>query len=194
MNEETNNEELNRPLNINGFLVVKNPDPIKDVNYEGIYGISWPLEDFKELANSEVYNNLNIISAPDAAHVATDWDSTLIYWHICSDMGFISRLLMIETELSWPIIKPQNNVLWEFIGYDVAWAEGDLYSAIHQELFMIKVPDLLEWVGKLNNHGLFPDIHTANSYKNTRKLVKEGIEPFGNFFIIRVNKFVGIKK
>ena len=132
----------------------------------------------------------------EAVHVATKWETAYGYWQTCISYNVEARLLLIETEIDCPIVQLPGLAIWEFVGYDVAWVAGSFYSAIQQELVGESAKSLLHWKNKLNNHKLFSDLNAAYAFLKERQAKMDsdiGIESYGNFYVIRVSCFGGLR-
>jgi hypothetical protein len=171
----------------NGFLVIEDLPGIKETNYSGIYGIPWSLEDYDK-SGKEFISMLSISSNPGTANVATNWDVVYRYWK--KTLQYVNvRLLFIETPLQLPIIQKPENEGWTFEGYDLAYASGDLYSAVQQDLLVKKIPSLVKWFIKLNENRLFDTLEDVNAFAKSRQELTNGIETVGDFYIIRIYQY-----
>lgn len=173
----------------NGFLVVADVAGYEDEGYAGVYGIDWPLRDFGEPQPEE---ELGIPTARGAIWVATRWDATYRYWQRCLSRNIKARLLLVETELDYPTVQLPSSVIWEFVGYDVAFMTGNFYSAIQQELIGGTTKSLKHWKSNLNRHRLFSDVDVAYAFLQERsaQLGSDlGLETYGEFVVTRVSRF-----
>jgi hypothetical protein len=185
-------ENTGMNLTKNGFLVVEDKDINRNMGYTGVYGDVWPLNDIHSI--TELFHYLGIIRNKDldqtaCVEVTTDFDLVINYWKNCKYNNPNTRLLLIYSDIKTPKINIFNNSDFDFLGYDVAYAGGDYYSAIHQDLLVRILPELIEWRKKLNYNLLFDDYNEANQFLKERGLLKNGIETYGELFVLGVANY-----
>lgn len=178
----------------NGYLIVS-PRTSSEINYQGVYGITWPLEDHVSEYNTNFLDELGLKMYLFGVEVATIWETTKLYLELCLENGIEAYLLLLETKIPHPFIAVENPKDWKFIGFDYAYIGGDFYSAIQQELIMPKQPPdcISHWKNSLNNFGLFTTHNEVEAFRRERSLCKEDIEFSGDFYIIKVSIYHGSK-
>ena len=129
----------------------------------------------------------------------TYWDMPSHSWvAACNDMDYIYkyveeaekrhikyRLLLCETEVPEPrFVCP--DLKKKFLGYDYAYASGDNYSAVYNE-----IPDVFPQF-RLNQYGLFQTKEEIDEYIAARELFKQTHPPLtleeGDFVIFRLHE------
>lgn len=173
----------------NGFLVVADAPGYESEGYNGVYGIDWPLQDFDGF---QLQEDLGIPSSRGTIWVATKWDATYQYWRLCTSRNIKARLLLVETEISYPVVRLLPSVIWDLMGYDVAFMTGDFYSAIQQELIGQTASSLRHWKDKLNKHRLFDDADAAYAFLQERLAwigLDLALETYGDLCVTRVSRF-----
>ena len=181
---------------VNGIVVQK----YVDSQYKGIDG-----SDFSANTGENWYFNndehLSDLFEPfyDEYIGRTYWDLDKKTWvAACNDMDYIYRyineskkqnisyrLLLCETEISSPTMMiPECNK--KFLGYDYAYATGDNYSAVYNEIPFV-FPDF-----KLNRNGLFQTEKEIYKYILERERFKKVNPPHtledGDFVVFRLHE------
>lgn len=64
----------------------------------------------------------------------TDLNYIKNYIRISKEKGIDYRVLLVKTDISSPILDESIKMETEFLGYDYAYANGDNYSALHNEV------------------------------------------------------------
>ena len=121
---------------------------------------------------------------------------------VCTDIGYIRRyiaesekrgirfrLLLCETELSdplWKINIPAEDIV--FLGYDYAYAGGDYYSALYNE-----IPFVFPQFEKiLNSNRLFETPGDIGNYISARQKFERESPPYtieaGDFIIYKLSE------
>ena len=128
------------------------------------------------------------------------------YWNLnehswvaaCNDMDYINkyveesqkrniqyRLLLCESEIPNPTMKA-SALKKKFLGYDYAYAAGDNYSAVYNEIPYV-FPQF-----KLNSNGLFDTEEEMKEYLLERERFKKSHAPYtleeGDFIIFRLHE------
>ena len=130
----------------------------------------------------------------------------MTYWNLnqhswvaaCNNMDYINsyvekskkrgiqyRLLLCETEIPNPTMEvPEMEK--KFLGYDYAYARGDNYSAVYNEIPFV-FPQF-----RLNSNGLFDTEEEINEYILERERYKKAHAPYtleeGEFIIFRLHE------
>ena len=132
----------------------------------------------------------------------------MTYWNLeehsrvaaCNDMDYINkyveeskkrgiqyRLLLCESEIPDPTMKDPR-FKKKFLGYDYAYARGDNYSAVYNEIPFV-FPQF-----KLNTYGLFDTEKEINEYILERERFKMTHPPYtleeGDFVIFRLHEII----
>lgn len=99
--------------------------------------------------------------------------------------GIKYRLLLCESDVPNPIFKI-SEIKKKFLGYDYAYANGDNYSAVYNEIPFV-FPQF-----KLNCNGLFDTEKEIKEYISKREEFKQSHPPYtleeGDFIIFRLHE------
>lgn len=181
---------------VNGIVIQKYVDnPYKGIDGSGFSektGQNWFFNyDESQAEYFEPYYDENIGK--------TYWDMQEHTWvSACSNMDYIYkyvkeakkrnikyRLLLCETEIPAPLfVCPDFEKI--FLGYDYAYASGDNYSAVYNE-----IPFVFSQF-KLNRYGLFQTKEEIDKYIAERERFKESHPPLtleeGDFTVFRLHE------
>lgn len=182
----------------NGIVIQK----YVDNSYKGIDGSG-----FSENTGKNWFLNDDEILAPqfepyyDEYIGKTYWNLEKFSWiSACNDLSYIRkyineaqkrnikfRLLLCESYIPNPIFDA-SNLKTEFLGYDYAYANGDNYSAVYNEIPFV----FSEF--KLNQYGLFQTEEEISEYIAKRELFKQQNPPYtledGEFVVFRLCEIV----
>lgn len=166
--------------------------------YKGIDGSG-----FSESTGQNWYfnydNELSIIFEPFFEEYIgkTYFNLTPYSWvAVCNDIGYIKRyiqesqkrnikyrVLLCETEIPYPIMISMDFIT-KFIGYDYAYASGDYYSAVYNEVPFV-FPQF-----QLNANGLFETEQEIRQFIRERELYIHSHAPHtlesGEFIIYKL--------
>ena len=178
----------------NGLVVQKNTG----ITYKGIDGSG-----FSEATGQNWYFNYDDELSEEFEpfydeHIGrTDWNLQPYSWvAACNDISYIQRyieeskkrniayrVLLCESEIPNPILSAVE-FKTKFLGYDYAYASGDYYSAVYNE-----VPFLFPQF-QLNSNGLFQTEQEIRKYIKEREAYIESHAPFtlesGEFIIYKL--------
>lgn len=183
-------------MNINGIVIqkyVSNP-------YKGIDGSGWS----ENTGRNWYFNYDEQLSGFFEPYY--DEHINMTYWNLkehswvaaCNDMDYINnyveeskkrgiqyRLLLCESEIPNPTME-DSGLKKRFLGYDYAYARGDNYSAIYNEIPFV-FPQF-----KLNRNGLFDTEEQISEYILERERFKKTHSPYtleeGDFIIFRLHE------
>ena len=183
---------------VNGVVIQEN----KNEKYKGIDGSgfspdtgkNWYLNDIECMECFEKYYDDNIgmtyYNLDDRSYVAacTDWNYINDYIRESTKRGIKYRILLCETEIPQPIMKIPPTIQKRFLGYDYAYASGDNYSAVYNEIPYV-FPQF-----QLNNNGLFETEEEVREYIRVREQYEQNHAPYtlecGNFIIFKLYEVV----
>ena len=184
---------------VNGIVVQK----YVSNSYRGIDGSGWSentgenwyFNDDKQLAEFyepfyDEYIGLtywNLINGHSWIAACNDMDHIHKYVEDSEKRGIRYRLLLCESEVSNPTMDISGLKLKKkFLGYDYAYATGDNYSAVYNEIPFV-FPQF-----KLNSNGLFETEEEIKEYILERERFKKCHAPYtleeGDFVIFRLHE------
>ncbi|MBQ8826210.1 MAG: hypothetical protein IJ007_03870 [Oscillospiraceae bacterium] len=115
--------------------------------------------------------------------VCTDWQYINKYISESDSLGIKYRLLLCQTEIADPIMD-MPDLKKEFLGFDYAYANGDNYSAVYNEIPFV-FPQF-----SLNQNGLFNTEKEIREYISQREKFKAEHPPYtleeGEFVIFKL--------
>ena len=113
----------------------------------------------------------------------TDIDYINRYINVSKSIGIEYRILLVETEISQPQMN-YSGIKKHFLGYDYAYANGDNYSAVYNE-----IPFIFSKC-KLNDNGLFETEKEIHEYILLREEFKKTHKPStleeGEFIVFKL--------
>ena len=162
----------------NGIVIQK----YVDNSYKGIDGSG-----FSENTGKNWFLNDDEILAPQFEPYYDEYIGKT-YWNLEAQKRNIKfRLLLCESYIPNPIFDA-SNLKTEFLGYDYAYANGDNYSAVYNEIPFV----FSEF--KLNQYGLFQTEEEISEYIAKRELFKQQNPPYtledGEFVVFRLCEIV----
>lgn len=174
-------------LNYNGYIVQR-----KNKNkYQGVEGDNWYLN-YEGRANyyQSYYNEMIDLSWKDNKRVdcCADFDYVIKYGQESKELNIEYRVILCETEKSYPIVKPEYPTL--FLGYDYAYTGGSYYSCVYNDLYERRVTEFE--MMQLNKNGLFDTEEDIKKFINKRNDLKQKYNESrfekGDFIIYRLSE------
>lgn len=178
----------------NGLVIQR----VTGITYKGIDGSG-----FSESTGLNWYFNFDDELAKDFEPFYDEYIGKTYYnlqpysWvAVCNDISYIHRyieesrkrnikyrVLLCKSEISAPIITA-TDFKTSFLGYDYAYASGDYYSAVYNEVPFI-FPQF-----QLNDNGLFQTEQEIRHYIKARETYTQSHEPYsletGEFIIYKL--------
>ncbi len=179
---------------VNGIVIQEN----KNEEYKGIdgsrfspdVGRNWYFNYMEGMESFEEYYDENIgltfYNLDNGSYVAAcnDWNYIYDYIKESEKRGIKYRIILCETEIPQPIMEFSSAIQKEFLGYDYAYARGDNYSALYNE-----IPSVFPQF-QLNNNGLFETEEEIREYISTREQYEQSHAPntleSGDFIIFKL--------
>lgn len=173
-----------------------------DISYKGIDGSgfsdhtgkNWYFNDDEQLSSrfEPFYDeqiNLTYYNLEPHSWVAVcnDWNYIHDYIAESKRRGMKYRVLLCETEIPNPVMEfPQMDKV--FLGYDYAYACGDNYSAVYNEIPYV-FPQF-----HLNQYGLFDTEQEIRNYISVREKYEKEHPPYtleyGDFVIFKLHEIL----
>ena len=150
----------------NGIIVRSQSDEkYRGIDSCGSSGENWYLSDdpgFEQFYEENI--ELTYYNVPQGSRVAacTDTDYIRKYVKKSQEMGIEYRLILCETDIPQPQFDPAG-LEKTFLGYDYAYAGGDYYSAVYNEVPCV-FPQFT-----LNENGLFETYEEMTKYLAARQ-------------------------
>lgn len=142
----------------NGFLVKRtdSEDAEKYGLYKGVEGDCWPVieistEEGKYLSNFLEHNIFLNDSDNSYVDVCPNIFFLKRYIKACENAGYKTQVIYCKTQKRVPECDVNTNSNYKFIGYDYAYAGGDYYSCVFNEVR--RIPEMARF--HLNQYGLF---------------------------------------
>lgn len=165
---------MNQHFLSNGFLVTGQPSTINNKQYHGIDNDVWP-----EIFEHEDESVLPWIQNGNTGLTDQPFLMDLQTLQKYLQMAKLQPMRTIYCEVASPVSSYFSSILHEkyakvdkFLGYDYAWANGDYYSAILNDLICRTVPSLEEHVHHLNQFGLFQTEEQIIAFAKDRERLK----------------------
>lgn len=158
---------------INGVII----QLVKDNGYKGVDGSgfsynsaeNWYLnniegcEEFEEYYDEYIGKTFYNTEGRSFVAVCNDWKYIENYIKVSTEKKLSFRIVLCETEIPEPIMEISPNMNLQFLGYDYAYAVGDNYSAVYNEIPFV-FSDF-----HLNNNGLFETEEEIREYISQRE-------------------------
>lgn len=158
----------------NGIII----QSIKENGYRGVDGsgfsvnsaVNWYLNNYEDCVEFEEYydefinKTYYITEEKSFVAVCNDWKYIDKYILESKKKEIPFRIILCETEIAEPIMELPEQLQLEFLGYDYAYAVGDNYSAVYNEIpFVFKN-------FQLNQNGLFETEEEIKEYIRQREI------------------------
>lgn len=179
---------------VNGVIIQEN----KNKKYKGIDGSgfshetgrNWYLNYIEGMERFKAYYDENIgktyyhFDEGSFVAVCNDWNYINEYRKESIKRGIEYRILLCETEIPQPIMEISPTIPKIFLGYDYAYASGDNYSAVYNE-----IPGVFSQY-QLNDNGLFETEEEIREYIAIREQYEKSHAPYtlesGDFIIYKL--------
>lgn len=174
----------------NGFLVTA-PPTSKSYKYLGVDNNSWPAEVGTQYAALRAVLN-GAYAKSENTPILLNIKLTRTYKRICVLSDTPARLLYCEAYSDYegnydPNLHRQFAIQSNFLGYDLAYPNGDYYSAVLNDLIGRKEPFICQCI--LNENGLIESLSTAFEFALKRKQVQAQLDRIGQGFLLEGDTF-----
>ena len=182
----------------NGIII----QSIKNNGYKGVDGSgfsadsaeNWYLNNYQDCADFEEYYdeyiNRTYYNTDEKSFVAVcnDWNYIEKYITESKKRGIPFRIILCETEIPEPIMEIPEQYQLQLLGYDYAYAAGDNYSAVYNEIPFI-FADF-----NLNSNGLFTTEEEIREYIRQRNAFEKEHPKYtleaGDFIIFKLYEVI----
>ncbi|MCM1577704.1 MAG: hypothetical protein NC078_02740 [Ruminococcus sp.] len=182
---------------VNGIVIQKyidNPYGYRGIDGSGFSpdtGVNWffnydesASERFEPYYDEYIGKTYWILKEHSWVAACTDMEYIYGYAKEAEKRGIRFRVLLCETDIPSPVFEPPKFDT-EFLGYDYAYAMGDNYSAVYNEI-PSAFPEF-----SLNEYGLFRTREEIEEYIAARERFKESHPPYtleeGDFVVFRLH-------
>lgn len=179
---------------INGVVM----QSLKDNGYKGIDGSgfspqtaeNWYLnnvegcERFEEYYDEHIGKTYYNVGVRSYVAACNDWNYIDDYIQESNKRKIPFRIIMCETEISEPVMVIPSDMKMVFLGYDYAYATGDNYSAVYNEIPFV-FSDF-----HMNHNGLFETEKEIREYIGQREIYEKTHPQYtleaGDFIIFKL--------